>query len=69
MSTLDDIEPQGATMTEGAVFEVGVLDVPARKRDLVEGDYDVDVAASNPGPVAVRITDMLGEEILVVEWR
>lgn len=54
---------------DGSVFEVGVLDVPARKRDLVEGTYEVEVDAASPEPVAVRITDMLGEEILVVEPR
>jgi hypothetical protein len=52
---------------DGSVFEVGLLDVPARKRDLVEGTYEIPVDAASPGPVAVRITDMLGEEILVVE--
>ena len=54
---------------DGAVFEVGLLDVPARKRDLVEGTYEVEVEAASVDPVAVRITDMLGEEILVVEAR
>ena len=54
---------------DGAVFEVGLLDVPARKRDLVEGTYEVEVEAASVDPVAVRITDMLGEEILVVEPR
>lgn len=51
------------------VFEVGVFDVPARKRDLVEGTYEVAADAASPDPVAVRITDMLGEEILVLEPR
>ena len=54
---------------DGSVFEVGMLDVPARKRDLVEGTYEVAVDAASSEPVAVRITDMLGEEILVVEPR
>ncbi len=54
---------------DGSVFEVGVLDVPARKRDLVEGTYEVAVDAASSEPVAVRITDMLGEEILVLEPR
>lgn len=54
---------------DGSVFEVGMLDVPARKRDLVEGTYEVAVDAASSEPVAVRITDMLGEEILVLEPR
>ena len=54
---------------DGETFEVGVLDVPERKRDLVAGLYDVAVKADSSDPVAVRITDMLGEEILVLEPR
>ena len=36
---------------------------------LVDGTYEVAVDAASADPVAVRITDMLGEEILVVEGR
>ncbi len=54
---------------DGTVFEVGLLDVPPRKRDLVDGSYEIAVPPGSPDPVAVRITDMLGEEILVVEPR
>jgi len=53
----------------GEVFEVAVLDMPARKRDLVAGSYEVPIDPGSPLPVAVRITDMLGEEILVIEPR
>ena len=34
----------------------------------MEGDYELE-APDGDGPAAVRITDMLGEEILVVEDR
>ena len=50
---------------DGAVFNVAVSDVPERKQDLVEGRYEVPVP-SKPARVAVRITDVLGEEILIV---
>lgn len=50
---------------DGEVFNVALADVPERKQDLVDGRYEVQVA-SKPARVAVRITDVLGEEILVV---
>jgi hypothetical protein len=51
---------------DGDVFNVVVSDVPEKKTDLVQGRYEL------PGPdapttVAVKIIDMLGEEVLVVE--
>lgn len=50
---------------DGAVFNVALSDVPERKQDLVDGRYEV-VVPAKPSTVAVRITDVLGEEILVV---
>jgi DNA modification methylase len=51
---------------DGNVLNVVVSDVPEKKTDLVQGRYEL------PGPdapttVAVKIIDMLGEEVLVVE--
>lgn len=48
----------------GQVFNVALADVPERKQDLVNGRYEL------PAPpvgsmVAVKIIDMLGEELLV----
>lgn len=43
---------------------VGDALVPARKSDLVRGTYDIEAPAGSM--IAVRITDMLGEEVLVV---
>ena len=55
---------------DGEVFNVGLADIPERKQDLVGGEYVVARPDSGPArPVAVRITDMLGEEVLVVEER
>ena len=51
---------------DGQVFRVVLADVPARKTDLVEGAYDLE-APVGPTTVAVRITDMLGEEVLHTE--
>jgi DNA modification methylase len=49
---------------DGKVFNIGVADVPERKDDLVEGKYSVEAAKG--ATIAVKITDMLGEEVLVV---
>jgi len=50
---------------DGQVFNITLADVPEKKSDLVAGEYDL---PSN-GSVAVKITDMLGEEVLVVDQR
>lgn len=50
---------------DGAVFNVGLSDVPERKPDFVQGRYDL--PAPPPGArVAVKIIDMLGEELVQV---
>jgi hypothetical protein len=54
---------------DGDVFAVVLADIPERRRDLVDGSYSVIRPAGTTCPVAVRITDMLGEEVLVVENR
>lgn len=50
------------------VRALNLIDVPGRRADLMEGAYDLE-APAGAKPAAVRITDMLGEEILVVEQR
>ena len=50
---------------DGHVFKVKVSDVPATKTDLVSGRYEVEVPEDGPRLVAVKIIDMLGEEVLV----
>lgn len=40
-----------------------------RRQDLVDGSYSIARPADSKRPVAIRITDMLGEEVLVVEPR
>ena len=53
---------------DGKVFNVVFSDVPARKDDLVSGEYELP-APSGTGKtiVAVKIIDMLGEEALVTK--
>jgi len=50
----------------GEVFNVALSDVPEKKTDLVVGRYELP-APEDPTTVAVKIVDMLGEEVLVTE--
>jgi len=52
------------TAYDGAVFNVALADVPERKQDLVQGRYELP-APPQGATVAVKIIDMLGEELLV----
>jgi DNA modification methylase len=49
---------------DGQVFNVVLTDVPARKTDFVQARYELP-APKGTTTVAVKITDMLGEEVLV----
>lgn len=55
------IDPQH----DGEIFNVALSDVPERKHDLVEGRYELAAPPLN-SKVAVKIIDMLGEELLLV---
>ncbi len=50
---------------DGEVFNVVLADVPERKQDLVSGDYEIE-APLEATAIAVKITDMLGEEVMAV---
>jgi DNA methylase len=50
---------------DGAVFNVALSDIPEKKTDLVQGVYEIDLPSANKTAVAVKILDMLGEEVLV----
>lgn len=54
------------TAYKGEVFNVVHSDVPEKKSDLVEGKYTLP-APKGKTTVAVKIVDMLGEEVLVVQ--
>lgn len=49
---------------DGKVFNIALADVPECKQDLVQGRYELQ-APKGKTVVAVKITDMLGEEVLV----
>jgi adenine-specific DNA-methyltransferase len=49
---------------DGKVFNITLADVPERKNDLVEGKYSVE--AKKGATVAVKVMDMLGEEVLMI---
>lgn len=51
---------------DGKVFNVVVSDVPSRREELVEGSYNLP-APEGTTTVAVKIIDMLGEEVLAIE--
>jgi DNA modification methylase len=54
------------TAYDGEVFSIALSDVPERKDDLVEGRYELP-ASEGETTVAIKIIDMLGEEVLVTE--
>jgi hypothetical protein len=51
---------------DGHVFNIALSDIPAKKTDLVVGAYELD-APGNETTVAVKLIDMLGEEVVVFE--
>jgi len=51
---------------DGKVFNITYSDVPEKKSDLVEGKYELDITAKKR-KIAVKIVDMLGEEVLIVK--
>jgi hypothetical protein len=51
---------------DGQVFNIALSDVPERKQDLVSGRYELS-APPDGSTVAVKIIDMLGEEVLVTK--
>ena len=50
----------------GQVFNITVSDVPEKKSDLVTGKYELP-ATQGKSTVAVKIVDMLGEELLITK--
>ncbi|TAL36129.1 MAG: site-specific DNA-methyltransferase [Spirochaetes bacterium] len=54
------------TAYDGNVFNVVLSDIPVKKTDLVSGKYELAVPKGET-TVAVKIVDMLGEEVLVTE--
>lgn len=52
------------TRYDGQVFNVTLSDVPERKQDLVLGRYELPAPPAG-STVAVKIIDMLGEELIL----
>lgn len=52
------------TVYKGGVFNIELFDIPEKKSDLVQDRYELP-APKGKTTVAVKITDMLGEEVLV----
>jgi len=53
------------TAYNGETFNIALADVPEKKTYLVAGEYELDTPKGET-TVAVKITDMLGEEVLVI---
>lgn len=52
------------TKHDGQVFNVVLSDVPQRKQDLVQGRYQLP-APPIGSKVTIKLTDMLGEELVL----
>jgi DNA modification methylase len=50
---------------DGRTLRVALADVPDKKSDFVKGEYELLVPDSGGATVAVKVVDMLGEEVLV----
>ena len=50
---------------DGKIFKVALADVPSKKTDFVTGRYEMPVPEGKT-TIAVKIIDMLGEEVLMV---
>ena len=50
----------------GKVFNITYSDVPEKKKGLVGGKYELDILKKKT-TIAVKIIDMLGEEVLITE--
>ena len=54
------------TNYDGKVFNICYSDVPTKKTDLINGSYELPISPESQ-QVAVKIIDMLGEEVLIVD--
>ena len=51
---------------DGSLFNITYSDVPEKKNDLINGTYEIDLL-NKDSKIAVKIIDMLGEEVLIVK--
>lgn len=52
---------------DGKVFNVALSDIPEKKTDFVKGTYELDTPKGKHTTIALKIIDMLGEEVLIVK--
>ncbi|MEO0267822.1 MAG: site-specific DNA-methyltransferase [candidate division WOR-3 bacterium] len=52
------------TNYDGRTFHIVYSDVPAKKNDLIQGKYELEIPEAKT-KIAVKIVDMLGEEVLI----
>jgi len=50
----------------GEVFNICISDVPEKKKEFVKGEYEFAIK-NKDSKIAVKIIDMLGEEVLIIE--
>jgi DNA modification methylase len=53
------------TNYDGNTFHIVYSDIPEKKNDLIKGNYELDIP-NNKTQIAIKIIDMLGEEIINV---
>ena len=53
------------TNYNGELFNIIISDVPEKKKDFVKGEYEFDLP-NKDSKIAVKVIDMLGEEVLIV---
>jgi len=53
------------TNYNGNIFHIVYSDVPEKKNDLIKGKYEIEIPADK-AKIAIKIIDMLGEEVLNV---
>ena len=54
------------TNYDGKTFRIVYSDVPEKKNDLIKSKYELEIP-KNKTKIAVKIVDMLGEEVLIVK--
>lgn len=51
---------------DGEVFNIDFSDIPEKQKDFIQGEYELEIK-EKPIKVAVKIIDMLGEEVLITK--
>ena len=51
---------------DGKVFNIFYSDVPEKKNDLIKGHYEIEILKKKV-TIAIKIIDMLGEELLITK--